>query len=64
MSAGITNPRACAYIDQRHQPARALALGTDRPAHASPRNATAEARRPMAAADGGGSDGGGSEAPP
>jgi hypothetical protein len=33
MSAGITNP--CAYIDQ---PARALALGTDRPAHASQRN--------------------------
>ena len=29
----ITNP--CAYINQ---PARALALGTDRPAHASQRN--------------------------
>ncbi len=33
MSPGITNP--CAYIDQ---PARALAFGTDRPAHASQRN--------------------------
>jgi hypothetical protein len=33
MSAGIRNP--CASINQ---PARALALGTDRPAHAGPRN--------------------------
>ncbi len=33
MSAGITNP--CASIKQ---PARALALGTDRPAHAGQRN--------------------------
>ena len=33
MSAGIRNP--CASINQ---PARALALGTDRPAHAGQRN--------------------------